>query len=174
MCNFVRAIHLLPKDLPICRTKPPTFIVQILSWGLSLFLYFTIPNPLIYEGHLSFMKINNRKTATNLCGILRPYSICGTVEILLCRGTVYPGWLSYGSHHALPAQTHNNIIKRPALFRLDLRGTLSLVASSGLLPEFASDKKRRRPTLPHLRAVPSARPGLTALFGMGRGGSPGL
>jgi hypothetical protein len=31
-------------------------------------------------------------------------------------------------------------------------------------------KMRRRPTLPHVTAVPSARPGLTSLFGMGRGG----
>ena len=29
---------------------------------------------------------------------------------------------------------------------------------------------RQRPTLPPLKAVPSARPGLTSLFGMGRGG----
>ena len=34
--------------------------------------------------------------------------------------------------------------------------------------------RRRRPTLPHCGAVPSARPGLTSLFGMGRGGTPGL
>ena len=33
--------------------------------------------------------------------------------------------------------------------------------------------RRRRPTLP-LCAVPSARRGLTALFGMGRGGTPAL
>ena len=33
--------------------------------------------------------------------------------------------------------------------------------------------RRRRPTLPHCGAVPSARPGLTSLFGMGRGGTPG-
>ena|GEM_PF-5615365 len=31
---------------------------------------------------------------------------------------------------------------------------------------------RRRPTLPPLRAVPSAMAGLTSLFGMGRGGTP--
>jgi MFS family permease len=30
----------------------------------------------------------------------------------------------------------------------------------------------RRPTLPRFTAVPSARPGLTSLFGMGRGGTP--
>ena len=35
-------------------------------------------------------------------------------------------------------------------------------------------RRRRRPTLPHCGAVPSARPGLTSLFGMGRGGTPGL
>ena len=35
-------------------------------------------------------------------------------------------------------------------------------------------ERRRRPTLPHCGAVPSARPGLTSLFGMGRGGTPGL
>ena len=34
-------------------------------------------------------------------------------------------------------------------------------------------ERRRRPTLPHCGAVPSARPGLTSLFGMGRGGTPG-
>ena len=34
--------------------------------------------------------------------------------------------------------------------------------------------KRRRPTLPHCGAVPSARSGLTSLFGMGRGGTPRL
>ena len=34
-------------------------------------------------------------------------------------------------------------------------------------------KKRRLPTLP-LDAVPSARTGLTSLFGMGRGGAPSL
>ena len=33
-------------------------------------------------------------------------------------------------------------------------------------------KKGRPPTLPHCRAVPSAQAGLTALFGMGRGGTP--
>ena len=32
--------------------------------------------------------------------------------------------------------------------------------------------RRRRPTLPHCGAVPSARAGLTSLFGMGRGGTP--
>jgi len=32
------------------------------------------------------------------------------------------------------------------------------------------DKIWRRPTLPPVKAVPSAQPGLTALFGMGRGG----
>ena len=32
----------------------------------------------------------------------------------------------------------------------------------------------RLPTLPHLRAVPSALAGLTSLFGMGRGGAPQL
>ena len=31
-------------------------------------------------------------------------------------------------------------------------------------------RMRQRPTLPPLKAVPSARPGLTSLFGMGRGG----
>ena len=139
VCNFVGEIHLLPRDYRFVEQNPQPFIVQILSWVLSLFLYFTIPNPLIYEGHLSFMKINNRKTVTKLCGILRPFSISGTVEILLCHATVYPGWLSYGSHHAPPAQAHNNIIKRPALFLSDLRGTLSPSASSGLLPESASD-----------------------------------
>ena len=33
-------------------------------------------------------------------------------------------------------------------------------------------KRRRRPTLPHCIAVPSALAGLTSLFGMGRGGTP--
>ena len=33
-------------------------------------------------------------------------------------------------------------------------------------------EKRRRPTLPRCNAVPSARVGLTSLFGMGRGGTP--
>ena len=33
-------------------------------------------------------------------------------------------------------------------------------------------KRRRRPTLPHCIAVPSAQAGLTSLFGMGRGGTP--
>ncbi len=33
-------------------------------------------------------------------------------------------------------------------------------------------KRRRPPTLPHCIAVPSAQPGLTSLFGMGRGGTP--
>ena len=33
-------------------------------------------------------------------------------------------------------------------------------------------KKRQLPTLPHCIAVPSAQPGLTSLFGMGRGGTP--
>ena len=32
----------------------------------------------------------------------------------------------------------------------------------------------RRPTLPHVTAVPSALKGLTSLFGMGRGGTPSL
>ena len=36
------------------------------------------------------------------------------------------------------------------------------------------DEARRRPTLPHCGAVPSARAGLTSLFGMGRGGAPQL
>ena len=35
-------------------------------------------------------------------------------------------------------------------------------------------QKRQRPTLPPGGAVPSARPGLTSLFGMGRGGAPAL
>ena len=34
------------------------------------------------------------------------------------------------------------------------------------------DKNRRRPTLPHFTAVPSALWGLTSLFGMGRGVHP--
>ena len=33
-------------------------------------------------------------------------------------------------------------------------------------------ERRRRPTLPHCIAVPSAQVGLTSLFGMGRGGTP--
>ena len=33
-------------------------------------------------------------------------------------------------------------------------------------------QKRQLPTLPHCIAVPSAQPGLTSLFGMGRGGTP--
>ena len=33
-------------------------------------------------------------------------------------------------------------------------------------------QRRRLPTLPHCIAVPSAMAGLTALFGMGRGGTP--
>ena len=33
-------------------------------------------------------------------------------------------------------------------------------------------ERRRHPTLPHCSAVPSAQPGLTSLFGMGRGGTP--
>ena len=44
----------------------------------------------------------------------------------------------------------------------------------GIIRECLSLKRRRRPTLPHCGAVPSARPGLTSLFGMGRGGTPGL
>ena len=39
--------------------------------------------------------------------------------------------------------------------------------------EGKTSKRGRRPTLPHCGAVPSARPGLTSLFGMGRGGTPG-
>ena len=42
------------------------------------------------------------------------------------------------------------------------------------VPEEGRSEKRRRPTLPHCGAVPSARPGLTSLFGMGRGGAPEL
>ena len=37
-----------------------------------------------------------------------------------------------------------------------------------------TEKKWRRPTLPQLNAVPSARVGLTSLFEMGRGGTPTL
>ena len=37
---------------------------------------------------------------------------------------------------------------------------------------FEVSEKRRRPTLPRCNAVPSARVGLTSLFGMGRGGTP--
>ena len=33
-------------------------------------------------------------------------------------------------------------------------------------------ERRRRPTLPHCIAVPSAQVGLTSLFGMGRGWNP--
>ena len=33
-------------------------------------------------------------------------------------------------------------------------------------------KNGRSPTLPHCIAVPSAKAGLTSLFGMGRGGAP--
>ena len=43
-----------------------------------------------------------------------------------------------------------------------------------IVPEEGRSEKRRRPTLPHCGAVPSARPGLTSLFGMGRGGAPEL
>ena len=41
-------------------------------------------------------------------------------------------------------------------------------------PRELAEKKWRRPTLPQLNAVPSARVGLTSLFGMGRGGTPTL
>ena len=41
----------------------------------------------------------------------------------------------------------------------------------GLTAEL-QNKRRRPPTLPHCGAVPSAQPGLTSLFGMGRGGTP--
>ena len=46
-------------------------------------------------------------------------------------------------------------------------------AASRMILEAALPERRRRPTLPHCGAVPSARPGLTSLFGMGRGGTPG-
>ena len=46
-------------------------------------------------------------------------------------------------------------------------------APGGCPPARAPWKKSRRPpTLPHCGAVPSAQPGLTSLFGMGRGGAP--
>ena len=41
-------------------------------------------------------------------------------------------------------------------------------------PGGRNKKKGRRPALPPVKAVPSARAGLTALFGMGRGGTPPL
>ena len=47
-------------------------------------------------------------------------------------------------------------------------------AHSALARGHYMKKRGRRPTLPHCGAVPSARPGLTSLFGMGRGGTPGL
>ena len=45
-------------------------------------------------------------------------------------------------------------------------------ATSSVTREPVKSKRRRPPTLPHCGAVPSAQPGLTSLFGMGRGGTP--
>ena len=50
---------------------------------------------------------------------------------------------------------------------LHLTQKASSISAEGFL-------RRRRPTLPHCGAVPSARSGLTSLFGMGRGGTPRL
>ena len=52
----------------------------------------------------------------------------------------------------------------------------ALIKTKKRVPRIAAQdslERRRRPTLPHCGAVPSARPGLTSLFGMGRGGTPG-
>ena len=43
---------------------------------------------------------------------------------------------------------------------------------TGDQPGGRQHERRRHPTLPHCSAVPSAQPGLTSLFGMGRGGTP--
>ena len=46
------------------------------------------------------------------------------------------------------------------------------IKKESLFIRINSLEKRRRPTLPRCNAVPSARVGLTSLFGMGRGGTP--
>ena len=56
--------------------------------------------------------------------------------------------------------------------RTDLPKSRSPPPGSQGLQEGDSKKRGRLPTLPHCGAVPSARVGLTSLFGMGRGGAP--
>ena len=65
----------------------------------------------------------------------------------------YPDYPDYPGWQDLPTQKN--------------AGPLGLQDQRG--PGF---KRRRRPTLPHCIAVPSALAGLTSLFGMGRGGTP--
>ena len=54
----------------------------------------------------------------------------------------------------------------------DAGGDTKKSRPTGDEPGGRQHERRRHPTLPHCSAVPSAQPGLTSLFGMGRGGTP--
>ena len=54
----------------------------------------------------------------------------------------------------------------------DAGGDTKKCRPTGDEPGGRQHERRRHPTLPHCSAVPSAQPGLTSLFGMGRGGTP--
>ena len=54
----------------------------------------------------------------------------------------------------------------------DAGGDTKKCRPTGDQPGGRQHERRRHPTLPHCSAVPSAQPGLTSLFGMGRGGTP--
>ena len=55
---------------------------------------------------------------------------------------------------------------------MELRIRQTKKRTSKISLQSSLSKRRRRPTLPHCIAVPSAQTGLTSLFGMGRGGTP--
>ena len=76
----------------------------------------------------------------------------------------------------------NRILAAPELPQMDMGDDAPVLFCSMTGPTSVGGQKKspsecskglcgigRRPTLPPVRAVPSARPGLTSLFGMGRG-----
>ena len=79
--------------------------------------------------------------------------------------------IAYAEKNGMPRSPRKRMPRlRPRNARVP--GTTSVI--SGTPGHYWLHKKRQRPTLPPGGAVPSARAGLTSLFGMGRGGSPRL
>ena len=72
--------------------------------------------------------------------------------------------MTLSGKYKCPASAEKNAITSPPR-NARVPGTTSVISGT---------QKRQRPTLPPGGAVPSARAGLTSLFGMGRGGSPRL
>ena len=82
----------------------------------------------------------------------------------------------FGSQILILLAAHFKCVRTGAAIRgivIPNRGTHNKESpASGIRKRGFIFKKRRLPTLPHCIAVPSAMAGLTALFGMGRGGAP--